>query len=1320
MPRFAIVRSPDHYAFTDLVHGLSDPSLSFYYSLKKPPPYTAYIYTDRPLYRPGQTVYFKGLVRHDQDMHYDLPDAAAVWVSFWHEGKLFSEQHLPLSAFGTFHGSVSLPDGAPVGNYYWRIRLTPKGDAIGYGSIRVAAYHKPLFQVELAPEQPDLHAGEDTTVRLTAAYYAGDAVVNGEVQWEIRSNNFYFHPPQKYSDYIFQQANESWWWGYETGSETVAPSTPLQHATTDAQGHLDIPVAAPKDAESDQQLTVWATVTDESGNTAAGHTAITVRQSDVYVGVKTASWLGISGEPLKMHFVALTPEGQPLAGQPLTVTIVEEKWHSVQQRDASGVLQWENSLETIPVTEFPETRTGNDGTATLTFTPDHSGTYRISVSTTDAEGRPRIASMRVWVTGKEGILWMHEEHELPIVPDKNDYRPGDTAHLLVPQPFEGPTYALFTVARGAIYEYRVLRLDQPNNLIDLPIESDMAPEIYASVLTVQGSESGLPDYQFGTIALPVALDRQTLHVTITPDKETAAPGESLGVTVETRTADGKPVPAEVSLAVVDKAIYALAPDTFDLLHRLYHRGWLDMAVGTGLLSDVKTYNARLARWIPEGLGMGSGGGGKGADTEGVIALRENFRDTAYWQADIQTDAEGRAHVSIPLPDNLTTWVLTARGITADTRVGKATAEVTVSQPFFVRLHTPAFFTGGDYVIIQAVLHNTTDQSLTASVRLTQANGLTLQTPETQQVTVPAKGQAVVLWRANVPLTSTRVDLKVEATAGNYSDASRPLLTTLPDGGIPVYQFTTREHIGTAGMMTSAQQIVEYVQPPAAASHATLRIELAGSLLAGLPATLENARPPEGEYPALWATTVETNATIWQAYQALKNTPPNADQLAATIRRGVQLLEATQGTNGGWGWCSICDTSPLITAHAVQALLEARAAGFPVDGDTLREAGDYLNNYIGNAAPPNTLWRRETLAFEIAAAARLGSHNALISATYRLTKHLAPDDLSTAGVAYLLMATEELDLGEKYAQPLVAQLEARMARAAAGIHWDGCCAHTDAATTALALDALMNAPDASESDLALAVRWLMTQRTAGVWGSAFDNAAIVRALAHWATLTNEAQPDYDYQVAFDDQKPADGHMDVQHVASPMSLHWENGFTADQPTPLVIQRGEGKGTLYYDAYLELTLPAADLPARDDGIAITRQYYRLDDLTTPTTDFKVGNIVQVRLEVVAPHSLNDVVLTDYLPAGLEAIAFGQNEPLSSSDDFLRYGWGGWYFSREFYDERAVFGADHLPAGVYTLVYYARAAVPGDFQARPATIYEAFFPDVSGRSAGAKVVIR
>jgi len=168
------------------------------------------------------------------------------------------------------------------------------------------------------------------------------------------------------------------------------------------------------------------------------------------------------------------------------------------------------------------------------------------------------------------------------------------------------------------------------------------------------------------------------------------------------------------------------------------------------------------------------------------------------------------------------------------------------------------------------------------------------------------------------------------------------------------------------------------------------------------------------------------------------------------------------------------------------------------------------------------------------------------------------------------------------------------------------------------------------------------------------------------------------------------------------------------------------LYYTAYLDLSLPAENLAARADGVGVSRAYYALDDLETPLTTFHPGQIVQVRLNVTAPHDLHHVVLTDYLPAGFEAL-----NPAATLDfypgstftceDFLRYGWGGWLFGhRETYDDRVVFVAEELPAGVYTVTYYVRVTLPGRFQVRPAMAYEADFPDVRGRSAGEIVEVQ
>ncbi len=885
--RFALVHTADRFAFTDAQWGAGNfqqPLAASYWeaAYARAREITALIYTDRPLYRPGQEIFFKGVIRRNRDLHYTLPNATEVWVSLSREGKIISQQRLPLSALGTFHGSVLLADEAPPGTYTWTIRLAPQDDPIGWGSVRVALYHKPVFEVRLKPETPALMPGGSTVVHLEAAYYAGDAVGRAAVNYHVETHPFTFRPPDEWADYTFQKTTAWAWNFYFTGGAPASQAAEQHpqngHAATDAQGHAAIPVEAPLTLkDGDRQLTVWASVTDAGGNTADGHTAIVVRQSNVYVGLQTEGWTGTAGQPTTIHLVVLTPEGRPLPHYPLTLTVEEERWHSVQQRDAAGILRWHNTLETVPVTTFTDLTTDDHGRAAVTFTPDHSGTYRFTAAARDQDGRRREASLRFWVAGKEALLWAQGEHTLPLIPDKTAYHPGETARLLTPRPFGEPTYALLTVARGHIFTYRVVRLARPTTLLEIPLTPEMAPVAYASLLTVRPARGGTPaDFRSGIVRLPVALDEQRLDVSLTPDRDHLAPGETVRFTVQTRTRDGRPVPAEVSLALVDKAIYALAPDTFNLLRRLYPEDSLRVAAALGLVHDLEDYNARVWKILPEGAGMGSGGGGaKGANLGGVIAVRETFRDTAYWRADVRTDAQGQAAVDIRLPDNMTTWVMRARAITADTRVGTATAEITVNRPFFVRLHAPAFFTGGDQPRIQAVVHNATDSPLQATVRLTRAEGLTLESPAEQTVTVPAKGQAAVMWRAKVPFTATRVDLEAEARAGNYRDATRPTLTTLPDGGIPVYQFTTTETVGTAGVLPQAAEAGEVIVPPADAADFSLRLDIAASLTAGLAQALHTDSAQTAHCTYTWAEDLLTHAAAAQAFQALAPPPPTS-------------------------------------------------------------------------------------------------------------------------------------------------------------------------------------------------------------------------------------------------------------------------------------------------------------------------------------------------------------------------------------------------------------------------------------------------------------
>ncbi len=116
-------------------------------------------------------------------------------------------------------------------------------------------------------------------------------------------------------------------------------------------------------------------------------------------------------------------------------------------------------------------------------------------------------------------------------------------------------------------------------------------------------------------------------------------------------------------------------------------------------------------------------------------IRKAFPDTAFWAADVTTDATGHAHAKVDFPDSLTTWRATARGVTAATTVGSATLKTIVRKNLILRLAVPRFFVQGDEVVISALVHNYLTTDKTARVSL-DVKGLDVLDGATKDVLIP--------------------------------------------------------------------------------------------------------------------------------------------------------------------------------------------------------------------------------------------------------------------------------------------------------------------------------------------------------------------------------------------------------------------------------------------------------------------------------------------------------------------------------------------------------------------------------------------------------
>jgi uncharacterized protein YfaS (alpha-2-macroglobulin family) len=204
----------------------------------------------------------------------------------------------------------------------------------------------------------------------------------------------------------------------------------------------------------------------------------------------------------------------------VNVEIVERRWHSVQEQDASGVVRWTSSVEEIPVVGI-ELITDSEGKATANFVPSSGGVYKAIVTVRDQQGNLSQSSAFLWVAGPGYVPWRRtDDRSFDLISDRTSYSPGDIAEILIASPFQGETYALVTIERGHIYQQEVLHLTSNSTLYKLPITADLAPNFFVSVVVVKGVDetNPRPNFKMGLIELNVDTREQEVFVTITPDR----------------------------------------------------------------------------------------------------------------------------------------------------------------------------------------------------------------------------------------------------------------------------------------------------------------------------------------------------------------------------------------------------------------------------------------------------------------------------------------------------------------------------------------------------------------------------------------------------------------------------------------------------------------------------------------------------------------------------------------------------------------------------------------------------------------------------------
>ncbi len=1259
----------------------------------RPPHDEVYLYTDRPIYRPGQTVYFRAILREAYNGRYSAPTQTSLPLTVSNQaGENVASLNPPLSEYGTAHGSYTIPEDALAGYYSFY-----NSDLQFSSYFQVANYRKPEINlsVEVTPET--IVAGQSFSAEISAQYYFDAPAGNIPITWALYENEADFHIP----DYRVGALNLGWLndeldFGYY--GDFLAEG----EGTTNADGLLTLDFDKLDLPEGTRELTLEVTAIEDSGQMISARESVLAHPDEFYIGLRPDLWFGREETEIGFDVLTVDLENAPRATQNLSAVFQQMTW----EEENSG----EGFIPVFSPVSDVELATGDDGVARLAFTPPRPGLFVLEVS-----GGKASTEILLWVTGSDKALYPNlPKQRIRLTTSREEYLPGDVAQIFIPNPLDEEAQALITVERGTVQKSEIISIGAGGATYSLPLDEDDAPNIYFSAILVSKDR-----FRVGYTEIKVSADAQLLNVNLTSQPMRSEPGGEVTFGIQVADSEGNPVEGEFSLALVDLAALALAdPNSAPIESAFYENTGLGIKTSLSLAGD-SVYGV----FIDYGGGMGGGGG------EELSVVRDNFPDTAYWNAEIITNEKGQAQVSVTLPDNLTTWHADLRGTTIDTRVGSAELGIISTKDVLIRPVTPRFLVVGDHVEISAIVHNNTAEEQNGFVGL-QTLGFSLDSPDSanQQITVPAGGRVKVSWWGRAEDAET-AELLFNSELGNYSDITRPAW-----GALPILRYTSPQSFVTAGTLEEGGSLTESVSLPHSfiPNGGKLDVTLEPSLSSLVLESLEVIPAPEStaSNEAILSYLLPNIATDNLMQSAGMSDPELEARLDVSLARGVRQLLNNQNEDYGWGWFAGGESDAYLSAYILFGLSQAQDAGVSIDETVFINARDYLHSaslpYIAEINPET--WQKDRLAFMQYVLQITGGADAI--AVDQLDEWRA--DLSPWAQALLALTLDSRNEGDARAASLLADLEASAQRSASGAHWESDASSwrnpgTPVYTTATVVYALAQ-QDATNPLVNDAVRYLGAHRNIhSCWSSTYENAWTIMAFTEVIKSADELNANYSYSAELNGETLSTGEAEtLAPVTTSTPL---DDLQLGLPNALKITRSDGEGRLYYHAALFADRSAESAPALNRGVDISRLYYdadcEKDCVPLEVAKLTPGAKVKVQLTLNIPEDSYYLIVEDYIPAGTEILnqqlktaQLGEEADsveIFDADNPYANGWGWWLFSSpQIGDENISWTADYIPAGTYVLSYTLIPLQAGEYRVLPAHAWQSYFPEVQGTSAG------
>jgi len=1328
--RFDVAKPADNEDSQMLILGqkenhvvLSDP---YYWGFGDARQFVVHAYTERPIYRPSQIVYFKGMVRVATEDGYEVYGNKDVEVKINDtRGTEVYRQTLKTNTNGTYTGELTLGEEPPLGTYELTTSI-PDG-ITHYASFKVEEYKKPEYKVEVIPDKEQYANGDLITATIKADYYFGSPVANAQVDYYIFRGR-YWRPWWYGTEYAWYYEDEA------SDDESNSYRAEMLESNTgylDANGQFEVTYQTEKGTqEVDYYYRLEARVVDASRRQIIGAKQVVVTRGLFMLSSYTDKYVYSPGDE-----AVLTIKAEDFKSNPVDAKISVE----IYARDWRSGYGWENKNKAHAQT----VNTDANGRATVKFKTSESGYYYITASSVDSRGNKISTQDYCWVSVGAGY-YSYEAKGIEIIPDKPSYQAGEVAHVLVISPVKN-VWALITAEGPTILDQQVVNIKGTSQVVDIKIDEKHQPNFNFAAAILANDE-----FYSGNKNVFVIPAEKFLNVEISANKGIYRPQDEGELTIKTTNKDGEGVATELSVGMVDESIYALAPDiTRDIKKVFYSKRYNRVSTHSSIYFRFYGYARGLGGWAAakpaEGFGRRSFADVK-ADKFKEARVRKDFRDTMFWQAQVRTNSDGMAKIKIRFPDNLTTWRTTVRAISEKTEVGEKTHKVIARMDLIVRMETPRFFIQGDQLTISTIAHNYLAQDKQVKVSL-QGEGAQIEPAGEKIITVPQNGEKRIDWTVRTNNIGTAT-LTAKALTNEVSDAMQLKVPILPHG------LKTSEAVVLDIEENAATRDKTIVIPPGAnPATAELHVSVSPSLASSMLSALEDlAGYPYGCVEQTMSRFLPTAIVAYTAKKLNLNLRLQLmNELPKMIDKGLKALYNYQHSDDGWGWWENDATHPYMTAYVVYGLALAKQAGHEVKVEVLTRGANNLARQLtqakltqkeifglgggGDSFEYIDATTQAYMLYALQAAQKAGVKvEAALDEQLAKLQQVQTNDYARSLLAMVSHSQNKTDL----ANQLATQIENSCIESGSLCSWGGKSWHYNwqddfVETTAFAVKSLVQVKYGS-SRINSGIRYLLMQKRGNAWRSTKDTAMIIFALVDYLEKSKELEPNYKVKIYLNDKPVFEKQMTKNEALMPEQSVRINGGSLRLGDNRIRIEKDGPGKFYSTFRSVYYAAGENLKASTVGFGVKREYFKLTQQQTSRglqyakTPFngvlRSGDEMLVKVSVASSADYEYFMLEDPLPAGAEVIKDESGYNIIGESDYRgqregEYEGSARYAAKEIRDEKVAFFSTRIVAGRHEFTYLLRAQIPGDYHVMPAIATLMYYPEYQGNGNETRVRI-